>query len=54
MMIWWRFKGVARPWQFGYMTQVGNGLVRMGRWNGDTVGGVVVSESEIETMPYRS
>lgn len=53
-MVYWRVRN-SQPgtgWRFGYVTRLNNGLVRMGLWNGDTEGGAVVSESEIETKPY--
>ena len=45
--VYWRFKG-ERAFRYGYPTQMPNGLVRMGRWNGDTYGGVIVNLEEIE------
>jgi len=53
-MVWWRPKASAGGdgWRFGYITHLSDGLVRMGRWNGDDWGGKVVSEREIETKPY--
>jgi hypothetical protein len=54
MMCYWRPKGSV-AWHFGYTSAVGSsGLVRMGRWNGDTMGGTVVSVDEIEWKEYRS
>ena len=44
---YWRFKG-EKAYRYGYPTMLKNGLVRMGAWNGDTVGGVVVDPKEIE------
>lgn len=53
MSVWWRFKRDAPgPWHFGFKTDVGSGLVRMGHYNGDYSGGVVVDPTEIETKPY--
>ena len=53
-MVWWRFAGQPAPWKFGYCTYVrGHDMIRMGRWNGDTMGGSVVSASEIEWKAYR-
>jgi hypothetical protein len=50
-MCHWRFKGQGE-WRFGYCTyERGYDLVRMGRWNGDTIGGSVVSISEVEWKP---
>lgn len=53
-MCWWRYKGVIGPYYFGYATWVdGPGrLIRMGRYNGDTTGGSVVDNDEIEVKPY--
>jgi len=45
--IYWRFKG-DKAYRYGYPTQMDNGLVRMGRWNGDTVGGLIVDLKDIE------
>ena len=44
--VYWRLKG-DREYKYGYPTQTDNGLVRMGRWNGDT-NGTIVSLEEIE------
>lgn len=52
-MVWWRFKARGGEWRFGFCTQAqGRNLLRMGRWNGDYDGGVVVDEYEIEWRPY--
>jgi hypothetical protein len=52
-MVWWRFKRAAPcEWRFGYASSVNRELTRMGCWNGDTGGGVVVSTEEIEWKPY--
>lgn len=52
-MVWWRAKG-AVEWRFGYVTYVsGHDMIRMGRWNGDTTGGAVVSSADIEWKEYR-
>lgn len=51
-MVYWRFKG-DKPYRFGYCTYVsGPNLIRMGRYNGDTVGGTVVSAYDIEWTNY--
>lgn len=54
-MVYWRFKDkVPCSWHFGYVTyESGHDLVRMGRYNGDTTGGSVVSAFEIEWRPYK-
>ena len=52
-MVYWRFKrDTPCEWRFGYTTNMPHGLIRMGRWNGDTTGGVVVSKGEIEWKPW--
>lgn len=56
-MVHWRFKAKAPcPWRFGYVTYHNDGhdLIRMGRWNGDSEGGPLVSASEIEWQEYRT
>ena len=45
--VYWRFKG-EKSYRYGYPTQEKGGLVRMGRWNGDTTGGNIVDLKEIE------
>lgn len=52
-MYWWRYKSRGGQYFFGYVTKVGEGLVRMGRYNGDNVGGPVVAVSEIEVLEYK-
>jgi hypothetical protein len=49
-MVYWRFQSEAPcEWKFGYVTYAkGCNLIRMGRWNGDSTGGPIVSTSEIE------
>jgi len=44
--IFWRFKG-EKEYRYGYPTKMNDGLVRMGRWNGDTTGGIIVDMREI-------
>ncbi len=44
---YWRFKG-EKPYRYGYATQAEKGLYRMGNWNGDTTGGVLVDPYDIE------
>jgi hypothetical protein len=53
MSRYWRYKVTGRcevgPWRLGFdFLPVALGLVKIGIYNGDP-GGVVVSESEIET-----
>ena len=51
-MVYWSAKN-AVEWRFGYCTYVsGSDMVRMGRWNGDTTGGSVVSIGDIQWKPY--
>ena len=46
---YWRWKNaVPTSWRYGYPTQMANGLVRMGAWNGDQQHGSIVSADEIE------
>lgn len=45
--IYWRFKG-DKAYRYGYPTRMPKGLIRMGRWNGDTTGGFVVDKKEVE------
>lgn len=61
-MYYWRIKPLCRSadsvrgneWRFGYCTHLSDpGLIRMGRWNGDTMGGSILSVEEIETREYR-
>lgn len=52
-MVYWRFCDQGE-YRFGYCTYAGgHDLLRMGRWNGDTAGGSVVSINDIEWRPYR-
>lgn len=52
-MYYWRFKG-SGAWRFGYCTHLENAtLVRMGNYNGDMMGGVIVDPNEIEWRNYR-
>ena len=51
-MVYWRFKEGERSWKFGYVTDAGKSLIRMGRWNGDTIGGFVVDPKDIEWKEY--
>lgn len=46
-MCYWRFKG-EKPYRFGFATEAGGGLYRMGLWNGDTDHGPYVDPFEIE------
>ncbi len=50
-MVWWRVKDAAE-WRFGYCTYITANMVRMGRWNGDSTGGSVVSIGEVEWKHY--
>jgi hypothetical protein len=53
-MVYWRFKTNAPgAWRFGYVTYAGGcDMLRMGAWNGDNMGGSVVSAPEIEWRHY--
>lgn len=44
---YWRFKG-DKAYRYGYATEVGYGLYRMGLWNGDTMNGPIVDPNDIE------
>jgi hypothetical protein len=44
---YWRPKGTI-AWRYGWPTDAGNGLIRMGFYNGDTSRGPVVLQSDIE------
>lgn len=51
-MVYWRFRGQG-AYRFGYCTYAGgHDLLRMGRWNGDSAGGPVVSINDIEWRRY--
>lgn len=54
-MVYWRFKSRAPcGWAFGYVTYAGgSNMLRMGRWNGDDMGGAVVDSAEIEWKEYQ-
>jgi hypothetical protein len=61
-MIYWRPRSLCRcgeqmrenQWQFGYVTYLNDpDLIRLGSWNGDTMGGQIMSASGIEWRPYR-
>lgn len=45
---YWRFKGGDKAYRYGYATFVGNGLYRMGLWNGDTTRGPLIDPADIE------
>lgn len=51
-MVWWRFKNGLQDYHFGYCTYESGGLIRLGRWNGDTMGGRVVDPYDIEWKTY--
>jgi hypothetical protein len=52
-MVWWRFKDRGGEYRFGYCTYVdGPNMIRLGRWNGDSSGGSVVSAYDIEWRPH--
>jgi hypothetical protein len=49
-MIYWRYRRHdPGAWRFGYVSYTGTpDIIRLGAWNGDTMGGALVSPSEIE------
>lgn len=52
--VYWRFKReTPSPWRYGWVSDAGAGLWRMGYWSGDTHQGPVVSPDEIEYKAYR-
>lgn len=52
-MVYWRFRAKAPcEWVFGYVTILNDGMLRMDTHNGDSIGGTVVRESEIEWVKY--
>ena len=50
-MCYWRFKN-EQAYRFGYATPLSGNLWRMGLYNGDTTGGFIVDETEVETKSY--
>jgi len=53
-MVYWRFKG-GNAYRFGYVTYTDNpNIIRLGNWNGDSMGGVLADYAEIEWSPYNS
>jgi len=50
-MMYWKFKN-ALEWTLGFASRLGNGLWRMGLYNGDYSGGTIVDEEDIDTRPY--
>jgi hypothetical protein len=44
---YWRFKG-EKAYRFGYCTHAERGFYRMGTYNGDRSGGVIVDAKDIE------
>ena len=50
--IYWRFKD-EKVYRYGYPTLLENGLVRMGRWHGDTMGGIVVDLKDIDVRTMK-
>ncbi len=44
---YWRFKG-EKAYRYGFATSVGQGLYRMGLWNGDTSHGPIVDPHDVE------
>jgi len=52
MEVYWRVKGTAY-WHYGWKTSIGDGLVHMGLYNGDTTRGPVFDLVDIETRQYK-
>lgn len=51
-MVYWRPNNSIQ-WKFGYCTYVhGANLIRLGTYNGDTMGGSIVSAFDIEWKHY--
>lgn len=51
-MVYWRFKRKEPGrYHFGYVSRAGS-MLRMGSWNGDTMGGTIVDPVEIEWKEY--
>jgi hypothetical protein len=46
--VWWRFKNGVREWRYGWPTDSGHGLIRMGLYFGDTLSGPIVSHEDVE------
>jgi hypothetical protein len=52
-MVLWRFNG-EKEYRFGYCTYVESyNIIRMGRYNGDTIGGSIVDINDIEWIHRR-
>lgn len=52
-LVYWKYK-TDNHYRIGYCTYLNNPtLVRMGRWNGDTSGGVIVDSYDIDWREYR-
>jgi len=53
--VYWRFKCEAPgPYRYGWVSDAGAGLWRMGMWNGETTRGPIVDPREIECRLYPS
>jgi len=61
-MVYYRLQSLIRSpneirdneWRFGYCTWLADpDLIRMGRWNGDNVGGSILSVEEVVWRPYK-
>jgi hypothetical protein len=49
---YWRFRGTTNSWRYGWPSDAGGGLIRMGYYNGDTFHGPIVRECDIEYTEY--
>lgn len=49
--VWWRYKNGHPEWRRGYKSYAGDGLWRMGLWNGDTDHGPIVDLHDVEIKP---
>lgn len=51
-MVYWKDKSNTN-WRFGYVTWTTNyNLIRLGRWNGDDMGGALRDINDIEWRDY--
>ena len=51
-MILFRHKS-SPSYRFGYVSEIKNNLVKIGHYNGDTMGGAYYDPAEIEWREYR-
>jgi hypothetical protein len=50
---YWRFKG-DKAYRYGYPSEIGNGLIRMGLHNGDVSNGPIVDPKEVEVRDAKN